>query len=221
MRRSEIRAIAFDLGGVVVRNRYEKPILRNAAKVLGTSPRKLRTIIRMEVGPLERGDKDDLQFWSVICRRLDRPVPSSRVLKSLWSHQYERNLHFNEAVRKLVLSLKRQYPVIAISNTIPVHMSVNRRRGVFDLFDSALLSAEIGMRKPDREIFECASHTVKVPARNILFIDDDERWVRAARRCGLCAVRFTSVRGLKKQLKRYHVQLSSGPRARMRVPPET
>ena len=205
MRRPYIRAIAFDLGGVVLQNRYEKPILRNAAKVLGTSPARLRTLIRREVGPLERGDQDEVQFWRTICRRLKRTAPSSRMLKSLWSYRYKENLRFNRDVKRLVVSLGSRFPVIAISNTIPAHIRVNKTLGVFDLFDCVLLSAEIGLRKPDRGIFRRASHMTGTPAANMLFIDDDERWVRAARHSGLHAVRFTSARDLRKRLRKHRV----------------
>ncbi|HUI10838.1 MAG TPA: HAD family phosphatase [Bacteroidota bacterium] len=203
--RPAIRAVAFDLGGVLVRNRYEMPILRNAAKALGTTPAALHAIMRRELGPLERGKQNEVEFWRLICRRLNRPVPPPRVLRSLWSYRYRRNVHLNNGVKRLVLALKRAYPVIAISNTIPAHIRVNRALGVYDLFDDVLLSSEIGLRKPDREIFRRGLRLTGSSARNTLFIDDDMRWVRAARRSGLCAIQFTSVRELKKRLKQYRL----------------
>ena len=39
-------------------------------------------------------------------------------------------------------------------------------------FDEVILSNEVGFRKPDKEIFEYTLNTLKLPAKECLFIDD-------------------------------------------------
>lgn len=56
------------------------------------------------------------------------------------------------------------------------------------LLDPVVISAEVGLRKPDPAIFELALDRVGVPADRVLFIDDAEPNVLGARASGLQAL---------------------------------
>lgn len=57
-----------------------------------------------------------------------------------------------------------------------------------DLFDAAVLSGEIGMRKPQPEIFARAAELLDLPTSECLFVDDFEVNVAAAREAGMEAL---------------------------------
>ena len=52
-------------------------------------------------------------------------------------------------------------------------------------------SCYLGLRKPDRAIYRRALDILSVPAQSVLFIDDREENVSAAREVGMQAIRFT------------------------------
>jgi putative hydrolase of the HAD superfamily len=59
------------------------------------------------------------------------------------------------------------------------------------MFDVIVISHVVGLRKPDRAIFEFAAAKLGVAPRDCVFVDDTLRHVRAAREVGLAAVHFT------------------------------
>ncbi|GAA2423931.1 hypothetical protein GCM10010191_40100 [Actinomadura vinacea] len=66
-------------------------------------------------------------------------------------------------------------------------------REVFaELFDAVVISAEVGMRKPDERIFRHTVGLVGLPAEQCVFIDDVEHNVTAARAVGMKAIHHTA-----------------------------
>jgi glucose-1-phosphatase len=73
-----------------------------------------------------------------------------------------------------------------LSNTNPVHWQQHLERwGVVRYFDWTFVSHELSMMKPDLEIYRHAIHTVGVPPGQLLFLDDNQDNVSAARRLGI------------------------------------
>lgn len=95
----------------------------------------------------------------------------------------------------LVRALKQRYQLLLLSNTNAIHVPafeaiIARDLGITDfrgLFHGAYYSCDVGMRKPDAEIFRhvLAAHGAD-PART-LFIDDSIQHVIGARAAGLRA----------------------------------
>ncbi len=51
-------------------------------------------------------------------------------------------------------------------------------------FDYVYLSFEIGMLKPNKEVYEYVLNDLKINASNILFIDDNKDNIEIAKACG-------------------------------------
>ncbi|CND90981.1 HAD family hydrolase [Mycobacterium tuberculosis] len=61
-----------------------------------------------------------------------------------------------------------------------------------DLFDAVVISAEVGMRKPDERIFRHALDLLGLDAAECVFIDDIEHNIRAAEALGIRGVHHTA-----------------------------
>jgi putative hydrolase of the HAD superfamily len=59
------------------------------------------------------------------------------------------------------------------------------------LFDTVVLSGEVGMRKPEEEIFRHAARTLGLPPQECVFVDDMPANVAAAQACGMTGVLHT------------------------------
>ncbi len=59
------------------------------------------------------------------------------------------------------------------------------------LFDTVVLSGEVGMRKPEKEIFLHAADTLGLAPAECVFIDDMEANVAAAQACGMTGLLYT------------------------------
>lgn len=75
-----------------------------------------------------------------------------------------------------------------------------QKYGLRDRFEVALSSCYVGLRKPEAVMYKRAIDIVGRPAERILFIDDREGNVDAARACGMKGIQFTGERGLRAEL---------------------
>ena len=57
-----------------------------------------------------------------------------------------------------------------------------------DMFDVVVISGEVGMRKPERQIFDLTLDRIRLPAAECVFIDDMAHNVAAAGEAGLAAI---------------------------------
>jgi epoxide hydrolase-like predicted phosphatase len=57
-----------------------------------------------------------------------------------------------------------------------------------EMFDAVVISGEVGMRKPEREIFELTLDRIGLPAGECVFIDDIAHNVAAAAEAGLVGI---------------------------------
>ncbi|WP_200959235.1 HAD family hydrolase [Nocardioides sp. Soil796] len=63
------------------------------------------------------------------------------------------------------------------------------RSEIDELFDPVVISGEVGLRKPDRAIYELALAQMGLAAHEVVFIDDGIPNVEGAERAGLIALR--------------------------------
>ncbi|MGH3288937.1 MAG: HAD family hydrolase [Streptosporangiaceae bacterium] len=69
------------------------------------------------------------------------------------------------------------------------------------LFDTVVLSGEVGMRKPEQEIFLHAAQTLGLPPQECVFIDDMAANVAAAQACGMTGVLHTETASTARALQ--------------------
>jgi putative hydrolase of the HAD superfamily len=92
-----------------------------------------------------------------------------------------------------LLSLARDngIPVWCLSNDVG-RWSVKLRTnlGIENFLAGSIISGDVGVRKPDRAIYEQMIHSCGYRAEDILFVDDRERNVTASRELGIETVMF-------------------------------
>jgi putative hydrolase of the HAD superfamily len=65
------------------------------------------------------------------------------------------------------------------------------RERIDALFDTVVISGEVGLRKPHAAIFELALERLGLPAEQAVFVDDAEPNVLGARAVGMTAIQHT------------------------------
>lgn len=91
-----------------------------------------------------------------------------------------------------VKELATRYPLYLLSNNNPIAMPIItgmfRENGIGpENFKGQFISSEMRLLKPSREIYEATVKGIGLPAEEILFIDDNDVNVEAARAAGLQA----------------------------------
>ena len=95
---------------------------------------------------------------------------------------------------ELVSSLATGLQRACLSNTNELHWREQRdAENIQSLFEMRFLSFELGLVKPDREIFEFVLRASGIPGESILFLDDNAINVDGALDAGLDAHRAVGV----------------------------
>ena len=88
-------------------------------------------------------------------------------------------------------ALKARYGIALLSNDIAEWSRYLRAfYGIEPLIDAAFISSDLGLRKPDPQIYQTALAALGIQASECVFIDDSPERVEAARRLGICSVLF-------------------------------
>jgi putative hydrolase of the HAD superfamily len=91
---------------------------------------------------------------------------------------------------------------VLLSNTTELHSRWFRREyaTVLDHFDGIVLSHRVGVRKPDRRVYEHCRALAGCAASECLFVDDLPANVEAARGCGWQGIVYRTGGHLRGQL---------------------
>jgi HAD superfamily hydrolase (TIGR01549 family) len=107
--------------------------------------------------------------------------------KAIWSGIFRENT----PVIDIIKLIKKRARVFLLSNTNVWHVEYIRRHfHILELFDELIFSFEVGYIKPDKRIFERAIDLCK-GSKQIIYIDDTDEHVRAAKDVGLCGIKYS------------------------------
>ena len=138
------------------------------------------------------------------CEELARQHPRYADMIMAWAHRGEEMIRgqIDGTVEILAELRSAGLPVFALSNMEPDRYVVRRDRFAFmNWFDGSVISGIEGVAKPDRQIFEILLSRHELDPRRTAFIDDSPGNVAAARELGIAALRFTSPEDLRRDLR--------------------
>jgi putative hydrolase of the HAD superfamily len=193
---SIIKAVIFDWGGVLIENPTEG-ILRYCREVLGIGTGCMLAAYRKLIPYFQEGKISEEEFWKGVRRRTGA---KGGLPASLWLDAFEHSYVEDEDVFAVAHALHgRGCRTGILSNTEKPARPIMERDS-YRIFDPIVLSWEVGSSKPKRQIYEVLIETLALPPSEILFIDDVEAYVLAARELGLQALLFTDAETLRKDL---------------------
>ncbi|MEQ1918163.1 MAG: HAD family phosphatase [Elusimicrobiota bacterium] len=192
-----IKAVFFDIGNVLLRF-SNKRILRKFAWAVGRHPVKVARHIwkgRL-VDRIERGELTGAEIHDLFVSELGYTGDFLK-FKTLWCDHFT----LDRGSYAILKSLEGRVPTYLLSNTNALHIEHIRARYAFPaLVKGAILSHELKLRKPQREIYEAALKMSGTLPEETVFIDDLEENCEGARKAGLHAIRYRGAKDLKKRL---------------------
>ncbi len=177
--------IAFDIGGVLVQL-TGVPRMVEWLQAGADHDMWNRWLLSESVRLFETGQCTAEEFAAAVCAEFTLPVAPDAFLAEFvtWAHGVFPGAH------ELLRSLRPHYQLVSLSNNNTLHWSrIRDEMQLADLFDRHFLSHEIGLIKPDREVFEHVVAALDVPAERILYFDDNQLNVEQARTVGMAAHR--------------------------------
>lgn len=138
-------------------------------------------VARFETGRLEQ-EHFERELAAVLSEGLERPVaPDDLITRMLAA------LHLDEEMIEAVRAARRGgIKTALLSNSWGVQYYPHDL--LAELFDEIVISGQVGLRKPDAEIFTMAVERVGLPAGECVFVDDLRRNLEAAEAVGMRGV---------------------------------
>jgi epoxide hydrolase-like predicted phosphatase len=193
-----VRAVLFDFGGVIVRTEYQAPREHLAERLNMTYEDLSKIVFESETSRLASiGQMTTEAHWAAVARRLSRPASEG---SSMREEFFGGDVLDRELV-DYIRSLRPRYKTGLLSNAWPDTRDYVVRNHLDDAFDTLVISAEVGIMKPERGIFELALKQLEVAAQETVFIDDTSINVEAARKIGLHGIVFRNRRQAQSELK--------------------
>jgi epoxide hydrolase-like predicted phosphatase len=181
------RAVFFDLGGVILRT--EQPAPRtNLAQSLGLTYAEIDKLVFENDSSRQAslGLISEDQHWQNVARSLDLPEDRVEYLRTEFFAGDRLDLELVDLMR----SLRPAIRVGLISNAWNGMRDWITKQNFADAFDDMVISAEIGIAKPDVRIYQAAMQNLHVIPPESVFLDDTLRNVEAARNIGMHAIHF-------------------------------
>ena len=101
----------------------------------------------------------------------------------------------------LVHRLHQHYRLVLCSNALDtLRAGLEAQPALLSLFEAVIISAEVGLRKPDPRIFELTARRLGLPLSACLLIDDKARNTAAAQAAGMQVITFVSLEQLRREL---------------------
>jgi putative hydrolase of the HAD superfamily len=204
-----IKFVYFDVGDVLL----DRTIVNDSevyAKVLGVEVVVIEDILNdlyksvnpearfiIEMYDSMRTIKDETEYFTFkhlyLLRRLGIKNDEYILLKKLndaffWYTYYQSNLI--EGAKDILIYLKNQnYNLGILSNGFPGRREFDlKQQGIADYFETFIISREVGLKKPESEIFVLAARETSHSPENIGFVDDRLENLLVAQQMGFGAL---------------------------------
>ena len=194
-----IKAVFFDLGGVIVRTEFQAPRQQLAEK-LGMEYDDLDRIVfdsdshhKASIGEISSED-----HWASVIKRLKRPTSELVAIRD----EFFAGDIVDRTLVEYIRSLRGKYKTGLISNAWGDLRDFIAREKFDDAFDKMIISAEVGAVKPEAKIFQIALEKLGVSPNEAVFVDDFLVNVEGCEKVGMQGIHFKDPESALKQLKK-------------------
>jgi epoxide hydrolase-like predicted phosphatase len=204
-----IKAIIFDLGGVVVEldfSRFFKDVIEMSPLNMPNSTLLLEFWRQSDT--YHQGKMSNEDFYKQACELLQTCAIDQQQFfnsfNSVISHIRGDILDLIEKIRT-----NNKIKVLCLSNVNFSHWQYLKQLypKILESFDDYILSFEVHLTKPDTRIFDLAINKTGCKPREILFIDDGLNNVRSASEKGINGIKFTNLENLRLELKKFDIKV--------------
>lgn len=191
-----IKAIVFDLGGVLFTNGTKK-FIAYISDVYHVNKKIVEEVLDGDIGSKYRTNKiSDDEFWRLAIDRLGIHAGRDELEKK-WIEGYE----LISGTKELILQLRKKYKIYFLSDNVHTRATqLNNRYHFVSLFDGGIFSHEVGIRKPNPTIYHLLLKKACVKASEAIYIDDKYECTEPAAKLGCTTFVFESVDKLKEDL---------------------
>jgi putative hydrolase of the HAD superfamily len=186
----KFKAVIFDFGNVIINIEFQR-IYQTFSKLTSKPIAYIEKRITEEqiFRRYESGQFTDEEFREIIRQTLCFAL-SDKEVDTAWNAIL---LDIPTERIDLINNIRKKYPVYLLSNTNNIHISasnnyLNEAHGIKNLdvlFDKLYLSYEMGLWKPDTEIYYEVLRSINLEPNQVIFFDDNLQNIESAKAIGM------------------------------------
>jgi epoxide hydrolase-like predicted phosphatase len=194
-----VKAVFFDLGGVIVRTEFQAP-RQQLAERLGMEYDDLDKLVFNSDSGLKAamGEITSADHWAALMKRLKRPAAELSTIRD----EFFAGDIVDRTLVEYIRSLRGKYKTGLISNAWSDLRDFVVREKFDDAFDKMIISAEVGAMKPEPRIFQIALEQFGVKPKEAIFVDDFYINIEGSEKVGIKGIHFKDAESIIKQLKK-------------------
>jgi HAD superfamily hydrolase (TIGR01509 family) len=186
---NQIKVILIDFGGVISPEGFRLGVL-HLSKIYAKGYDEMHEIVAVKAlrksGYLE-GKSSEKEFWKVIAKELNVNENLMRC----------RNLMLDNFIPRKevidIIELKDKFKWGIFSDQTNWIYEIDEKYNFLKYFDYKFISYDLGYTKYDDEFYRIPYKEIKLPAENILIVDDKQRVLDRAKEFGYHTFRFNSI----------------------------
>jgi len=193
-----IKAVAFDYGGVI--EIKEGDLIQDIADYLGVTKEAWQSVYYTFNHLTNTGANTWAEVAAMVANQLNASDSQILHIHELIQKSNE-SRKINSGLIEIMKGLKdRGYKIALLSNNGITLRQRLEEQGILQLFDTAIISAEVGYQKPQPEIFEILFDTLSVDSGEVVFVDDAKKSLEGAESIGYVPILFTTNQKLEEDL---------------------
>jgi len=196
----EVKAVLFDMNGVIT-GEIGVEIRKELCKGLGIIFEDFENFCKQYRNMGMRGEIDTPEISRFVEEYFNVNDVGTR-----WLSLYREKISIDSEVMDLARSLMKKLTVGILSDMTRSFVPILKEKGVYEGFDPVIISCDVGMKKPEKGIYELALERVGVKAEECVFVDDREENLETPREMGIHTIHFRSTDQLKRELKELGVR---------------
>jgi putative hydrolase of the HAD superfamily len=191
--------VFIDLGNVIVNVNKEKAIKR-LSEIANFDVSTIRYLVNSGIEEeFERGKYTAEEYINTLHNKYHIPKSITLdILEGIWAITFT----LNNDIWNTLPKIRKQAKLYLLSNTNILHWkAIENKYNISDRLDGAVLSYEVGYRKPDPKVYYKAVDIAKTETIKSIFVDDSEENVLGAKEIGINAYRFRNLESFREFLK--------------------
>jgi glucose-1-phosphatase len=193
---NSVKALLFDLGGVVIDIDFNLVFLR-WAKYANRRVEEIMSRFSFDqfYKAHERGEIESNEYFESLRKSLGIDI-SDLQFEDGWNSIYKGEI---PGIAKLFRKAKGNLPLHAFTNSNHLHQRVWSKKfsDILSNFQIVFNSSDIGKRKPEAEAFQMIADTIGIHLSEMIFYDDSIENIIGAKKVGLNTVHVRSIKDVE------------------------
>lgn len=208
---NKIKAIAFDVGGVILENGFEKlyyELKKHLSENFTYNYFDEIFVQRPEAVSLRSGFLPIDKYWKYVSKEIEQEhnVNILNIYTSIeLTNMLIKGFKVNKQVVTLMKTLKdEKYKIIIMSNDFKEKEECFRKKfEYYDYVDTKIFSYQIGESKPSKAFFFKTLKFTKLKPNEIIFIDDRLENIEASKALGFQSIHFNIKNNLESEVRKF------------------